>query len=337
MENSKILKVNNEIKSFNLVINGVWGSGKTTFIDLFQNEINTINNKLFEILKFNAWNIDYFNDPLEPFVSFLIKKKNIFNSFGIDIMKSMLNLVNLNLNKTMNLFFKNKNTKNLELVKNKYDKLNKKLIFIIDDLDRCSPKFCIRLFELIKHLVNHNNVIFIALFNWNQMNKSIHNLYGLDYSENNEFYLEKIFDYKWDLPIPSKLEIISNRLKNIDHIWLFDDIQGCDIDAKIEFINFVSLLFNDDFSIREINRVIDEYKLGYLIRREIEHNCINIEFFIFYFIKNKITSICFKNLLTKFNEYLNLKKVENFSENKFIDFFWNFIIGNNAWLKKTKY
>ena len=47
-------------------------------------------------------------------------------------------------------------------VMSEYQKENgKKIIFFIDELDRCRPTFAIELLEVIKHLFNIDNCIFI--------------------------------------------------------------------------------------------------------------------------------------------------------------------------------
>lgn len=71
-------------------------------------------------------------------------------------------------------------------------KLDKPLVFIIDELDRCKPEFAIRLIERIKHFFDIPKVVFILAVNKNQLEESINNYYGFSNTAN---YLEKFIDF----------------------------------------------------------------------------------------------------------------------------------------------
>ncbi|MFN3289066.1 MAG: P-loop NTPase fold protein [Acinetobacter sp.] len=71
-------------------------------------------------------------------------------------------------------------------------KLDKPLVFIVDELDRCKPEFAIRLIERIKHFFDIPKVVFILAVNKNQLEESINNFYGFSSTAN---YLEKFIDF----------------------------------------------------------------------------------------------------------------------------------------------
>ncbi|MFX8785979.1 P-loop NTPase fold protein, partial [Acinetobacter baumannii] len=56
-------------------------------------------------------------------------------------------------------------------------KLDKPLVFIVDELDRCKPEFAIRLIERIKHFFDIPKVVFILAINKTQLEESINNFY----------------------------------------------------------------------------------------------------------------------------------------------------------------
>lgn len=71
-------------------------------------------------------------------------------------------------------------------------KLDKPLLFVVDELDRCKPEFAIRLIERIKHFFDIPKVVFILAVNKNQLEESISNYYGFSSTNN---YLEKFIDF----------------------------------------------------------------------------------------------------------------------------------------------
>ena len=79
------------------------------------------------------------------------------------------------------------------------DKLEKPLVFIIDELDRCRPDFAIRLIERIKHFFDIPKIVFVLVMNKPQLLQSVKSFYGYD-SEMNGDYLEKCVDFTVHLP-----------------------------------------------------------------------------------------------------------------------------------------
>ena len=84
---------------------------------------------------------------------------------------------------------------------------NPKKIIIIDELDRCNPKFSIKLLERIKHIFNTENTIFILGVNTIELSKSIKKEYGNDFSGSH--YLQRFFDYHY-LYTPDHNNLVRN-------------------------------------------------------------------------------------------------------------------------------
>ena len=90
----------------------------------------------------------------------------------------------------------------VSLYKNALESLtknNEKIIFFIDELDRCRPDYAIHVLEKIKHLFNTKNIIFVLSINKSQLVNTIRNSYGTDNIES-EKYLEKFIHIETDLP-----------------------------------------------------------------------------------------------------------------------------------------
>ena len=86
------------------------------------------------------------------------------------------------------------------------EKLDKPLVFIIDELDRCRPDFAIRLIERIKHFFDIKKIVFVLVMDKYQFSKVICHNYGYDDSQGEE-YLEKFIDFRVQLPKVKNYEI----------------------------------------------------------------------------------------------------------------------------------
>ncbi|QKN81357.1 KAP family P-loop NTPase fold protein [Scandinavium goeteborgense] len=73
----------------------------------------------------------------------------------------------------------------------------KKIIFIIDELDRARPDFSLDLLEKIKHIFSVEGFIFLLVINRSQFEKSIECRYG---NINSRLYLNKFIHYWFTLP-----------------------------------------------------------------------------------------------------------------------------------------
>ncbi len=81
-------------------------------------------------------------------------------------------------------------------------------IFIfIDELDRCRPDYAISLLEIVKHIFDIKNFVFIIATDTDQLQHSIKNVYGNDFSAND--YLGRFFHRRFTLKSPELKELIN--------------------------------------------------------------------------------------------------------------------------------
>lgn len=73
-----------------------------------------------------------------------------------------------------------------------------KLVFFIDELDRCRPTFAIEMLECIKHYFDDERIIFVMSVNKSQLIHTITKYYGNDFDSS--LYLNKFFDINIQLP-----------------------------------------------------------------------------------------------------------------------------------------
>lgn len=79
--------------------------------------------------------------------------------------------------------------------------LEKPLVIVIDELDRCRPNFALQILESIKHLFSADNVVFVLFWNVESIYESIRHTYGT--GTNAENYLSKFVAFSLPLPKPT--------------------------------------------------------------------------------------------------------------------------------------
>jgi hypothetical protein len=92
--------------------------------------------------------------------------------------------------------------KSVESFKNALQKftsgLDKKLVIFVDELDRCTPEFSVRLLERIKHFFDVDNTLIVLLINQQQLEQAIKGVYGTDIDA--AAYLNKFINVTFNLP-----------------------------------------------------------------------------------------------------------------------------------------
>jgi predicted KAP-like P-loop ATPase len=141
------------------------------------------------------------------------------------------------------------------------ESLDKPLVFIIDELDRCRPDFAIRLIERIKHFFDIKNIVFVLVMDKAQFLKVVCHNYG--YDENlGEEYLDKFLDFSITLPLISKAsnnDLWKNSRQHYKIIKKFFNEVG-ESSPDICIIFYMSI-FNKYMSTREIKKIINQYAL----------------------------------------------------------------------------
>lgn len=114
-------------------------------------------------------------------------------------------------------------TDNLELMQQAMDKViheslkDGKLVVVIDELDRCRPTFAIETLEIVKHIMDVENVVYIFALDVQQLGAAIRQVYGADTDATG--YLMRFFSYYSRMPEASADAMIGKLIdstKNID-------------------------------------------------------------------------------------------------------------------------
>lgn len=89
------------------------------------------------------------------------------------------------------------------------DNASRKVVFFIDELDRCRPDFGLALIERVKHLFTVPGVTFILGLNQTQLANSVRATYGRDIDARG--YLRRLIDLRFSLP-PADAEAFVEHL-----------------------------------------------------------------------------------------------------------------------------
>ena len=223
-------------------LDGGYGTGKTHFSTRFAVQMH----KKIRTLYFSAWENDYKNDPLSIFVeqiALLVKQEQkvikpktfqfIQNLLGAWAKSTDINVSaqvgELSAGITTNVGDFISNLKKLELPVDvlqkaksqlaEYIKLlpHDKLIFIVDDLDRCRPDFAIKTLEAVKHFFDIEGLIVVMPINQNRLRICVDAFYQISSEArqklgNKEDYLQKFFNEIIDIPNLNYEKICSDNI-----------------------------------------------------------------------------------------------------------------------------
>lgn len=214
-----------------LALNGEWGSGKTTFVNMWR---RMLINKGFKTLYFNAWTSDFSNDPLIAMIAELkelnpqnskinniaSKMGRILFAVGMDVMKYKLGVDATNIQQTINAV-NNIGEEYLKEYANQKETIEEfkkevqefvessatehPVVFIVDELDRCNPHYAVSVLERIKHLFDIPNIVFILAINKKELGHAIQGYYGSG-NINSDEYLRRFIDIEYTLPKPNLKE-----------------------------------------------------------------------------------------------------------------------------------
>ncbi len=206
-------------ESFVVGIEGVWGSGKTSFINMFLKDLEKEKDLVF--VKFNPWNFSGQNELITDFFSTVLKKiePHVADKTKIKKAKSIVSkltkksevafspeitvlggLVNLKANELLKF---GSSEKTLEEERKDLDdlfkELGKKVVIIIDDIDRLDIEETRLVMKLVKMTANFPNTVFLLAYDRKQVAEKL----GKEDNVGEE-YLKKIIQVSFTLPMPDE-------------------------------------------------------------------------------------------------------------------------------------
>ena len=127
-----------------------------------------------------------------------------------------------------------------------------RIIFVIDELDRCRPDFSIEVLEKIKHFFSCEKVLFILVYNKTQLENSISHIYGV---KSPSTYLQRFVDLECDVSVRGP-DVAREQLRNFAaSILASHEINQQWVDGASRTIEAVYKLYGIDLSLRTIQLV----------------------------------------------------------------------------------
>lgn len=258
----------------------VTSAGRIPVLKMWEAQVDDINKKKVNIIRYNAWENDYFNDPFMSLVGQFCaqfsdsnKKKSFINkAFAFIKSRSLLkesigtvpvvgkvaaeaietyrnlekNLFDEQLNQFISLTDSRRKFKEalLELTESSDSNDSATInLFLIDELDRCNPKFAINLLEILKHFFNTPNSVFLVTLDKSVLVEHIKHYYGSNID--GERYLSRLFDFEFRLPVDSQSfydKLIQKFSANIQNNSLLLEIRDFFLFSPRDWIKYLTTL-----------------------------------------------------------------------------------------------
>lgn len=262
---------NNYSETFTIGLQGGWGLGKTSLINMVKNELS----EEILILDFDPWIISNKSDIEETFfkefksileenvdestLKYITKyqKEIIHNSMGIlDIIFSLFSNININLFSTTYDNLERKNS-NVNFLKNKInEKLSEipfynRILIIIDDVDRLPKEEIQSIFKLVASSANFNNLTFLIAYDEKVVVSALNNTQ----EDMGKEYLEKIINIQVDLP---ELDRDSLRKIFFKKLSTLNEIININENSLNSLVNMYPNIRNYFSNIRQLNRFFNK-------------------------------------------------------------------------------
>lgn len=256
---------------FVIGIEGEWGSGKTSFIELVIEALGQEKDSIPDVIRFNPWNFSNADGLYAEFFSQLGEKlgdtkdaiayaKKLFQKVEkIEVKPEFFgfSLGNLGINLARSL-----DTIREEINKKLKDK-NRKIIIVIDDIDRLDKRETRDIFKLVKVNANFPNVIYLLAYDRPKVERILDED-GFPGSE----YLKKIIQVSFSLPKPEKSQLYNILFQELDKVIESKEIQP--VTKKLWSDKRWGNLFHGGYknafsTVRDIKRYISSWRLDYLV------------------------------------------------------------------------
>lgn len=197
-----VLNCYNEEK-FVVALEGKWGSGKTTIINNLKKSMKN-EKDIIIIDDFDPWSYEDEKAMFRGMFDSIMNKIGInfsirdINNFMQAYMNTIFNMTKYDsIYNTMKKYYADydKNNKLKKIINAYLRDNNKKIIFIVDNIERADKDNIIFLFKLINNILNFDNTIYILSFDDERMKKIFEKDLNIDYD-----YLKKIIQLEIKIP-----------------------------------------------------------------------------------------------------------------------------------------
>lgn len=241
--------INSEIEVSPMIIDGIWGSGKTEFTQkLIHLLIESTPN--YSAVYLDAFKAEHANNPIlsllaeivkslppedqettvkklaptltllgktvgKAAVSWVLKQDaaDIADDYDQQIKEASDSLIDYSTEKLLSSFVKEE--EDLQTLQSILESMTAKkpMVIFIDELDRCRPDYAVSMLESIKHIFDITGLKFVLVTNMKQLKATINHTYGSEVDA--QRYLDKFFAFKVTLPthVKDSHELEDNAVK----------------------------------------------------------------------------------------------------------------------------
>lgn len=292
-------------KSFAIGINGFWGSGKTSFINLLRKNLNQ---EVLIIVDFNPWDSENPNAIITDFFETLQEKIRRYNfSLARKLIQYSNRLIKINhgsfassLNAISSIIFGFDSLNSLkEKINDSLTKIGLKLIVVIDDLDRLDSNEIQEVLRLIRNTADFHNTIFIVAYDRKYVINAIQEMN----IHKPELYLEKIFQIETSLPYFNKSILKEKLLEFLKP--KFDGEFKIEIEEAIQGKAFVRMYSIESWlnSMRDVTRLANSIVLNL---KKLQGEVVFIEFIQLEILRLKYRNV-YELLFRRQNDFLSFE------------------------------
>lgn len=270
-------------EGFVIGLYGKWGSGKTSVLNMIQKEIEQESKNISEspiVLRFNPWLCSNPNQLVSQFFTQLSSEiKNIpdlNDLYGlVDEYSDALELlpvipiVGTSLSVISKILVKKSHKRknnggDLQKIKNKLndiiDKKKRKIIVMIDDVDRLSNEEIISVFQLVKTIADFPYAVYLLAFDCEIIINALREVQKGDGAE----YLEKIVQVPFELPEPESEDVHRIFMERLKSIIDDGDLKKWDSDLWNKMLFSIGPCLK---SVRDAVRLLNLFALKYTLMR----------------------------------------------------------------------
>ncbi|MDA9069187.1 KAP family NTPase [Algibacter sp.] len=216
--------INNESESGNVIgVYGAWGEGKTSILNMIITNLESDENTI--IINFNPWR--YRNED-ELILNYLVKISSELNielntkseKVGkfIEQISSITSLIGADASKLGKLLANVDLEELKKRVETSLAESKKKLVIIIDDIDRLNRDELFSMFRLVKLTADFNSSTYILSFDEKMVASALGGRFGAGDEEAGRNFLEKIIQVPLTIPKASELALKNYCLELIENV-----------------------------------------------------------------------------------------------------------------------
>jgi len=281
-------------------INGTWGSGKTSFMNMIKENLHKKNRI---IIDFNPWRSASSSKIIEDFFELLISEIQKYDpelsdnitKYAKTLTKINKNFITESLETITEFLFKSPNkNESYNLINESILKTKKQIIIFIDDLDRLDLNELMEVLRLIRNTANFKNVAYIVAYDKGYILEAVKKFNTFNYKT----FLEKIFQFEFLLP-----SYESSILKNQIKLLLKKKMRSAfsiPIDAAVDYAG----ISGKNITNRIISTQRDVIRLCNSLLFEINEVKYEVNFIDFYFVQ--LLKLKFSGVYKAISEYKEL-------------------------------